>query len=275
MVGRIYNMPRVAWLTDIHLEFLNRPQLETFLTTLATANIDALWITGDIAQAQSVHAYLNAMLKATMKPIYYVLGNHDYYHGSIPQVRELVTRLTHRTSGMVWLPAGGVVEMTKTVGLVGHDGWSDGRYGDFMKSGIMLNDYVLINELKFSDQHHLLMKLRGLADEGAHYLHKQIPIAADRYPQVFVLVHPPPFMEVCYHKGKLYTPDNPFLPHFSSKAIGDVLLEMADKYPKTHFTVLCGHTHGGGEAQMRPNLRVLNGDAEYRQPKIQRIFEFA
>lgn len=268
-------MPRIAWLSDIHLEFLNRSQLETFLTTLATANIDALWITGDIAQAPTLHAYLNAMLKAIMKPIYYVLGNHDYYHGSIPEVRDLVTKLTHRTSGMVWLPAGGVVEITKSVGLVGHDAWSDGRYGDFMKSSIMLNDYVLINELKFTNQYSLLTKLRGLADEAAHYLHKQLPIAASRYSQVFVLVHPPPFMEVCYHKGKLYTIDNPFLPHFSCKAVGDVLLDVADKHPQTHFTVLCGHTHGGGEAQMRPNLRVLNGQAEYRQPQIQRIFEFA
>ncbi len=268
-------MTRVAWLTDIHLEFLNRSQLETFLTTLATTRIDAVWITGDIAQATSVHAYLNAMLKAVLKPIYFVLGNHDYYHGSIPQVRDVMTKLTHRTSGMVWLPATDVVEITPSVGLVGHDGWSDGRYGDFMRSNITLNDYILIQELHIKERFTLLRAIRALADAAAAHLERVLPLAAERYSQVFVLIHPPPFMEVCYHKGKLYTPDNPFLPHFSSKVIGDVLLDMAGRYPQTHFTALCGHTHGGGEAQMRPNLRVLNGVAEYRHPQIQRIFEFA
>ncbi|MDZ4672783.1 MAG: metallophosphoesterase [Phototrophicales bacterium] len=268
-------MPRIAWLTDIHLEFLNRLQLETFLTTLATARLDALWITGDIGQASNVHAYLNAMLKAVMKPIYFVLGNHDYYHGSIPQVRDVMTKITHRGSGMVWLPATQVVEMTQSVGLVGHDGWSDGRYGDFMGSNIMLNDYHLIKELNHKSKEDLLIRLQALADDSANHLRGVLPDAATRYSQVFVLLHPPPFMEVCYHKGKQYTPDNPFLPHFSCKAVGDVLLEMAHTYPTTHFTVLCGHTHGGGEALMRPNLRVLNGMAEYRQPQIQRIFEFS
>ena len=268
-------MPRIAWLTDVHLEFLNRSQLETFLTTLASARLDALWITGDIGQATSVHAYLNAMLKAVLKPIYFVLGNHDYYHGSIPQVRDVMTKITHRTSGMVWLPAGGVVEMTQSVCVVGHDGWSDGRYGDFMRSGIMLNDYQLIHELSHLSKTDLWGRLQTLGDEAANHFRHVLPEAASRYSQVFILVHPPPFIEVCYHKGKPYTPDNPFLPHFSCKAVGDVLLEMAETYPHTHFTVLCGHTHGGGEALMRPNLRVLNGLAEYRHPQIQRIFEFA
>lgn len=268
-------MPRIAWLTDIHLEFLNRAQLETFLTILATSRIDGIWITGDIAQATSVHAYLNAMLRAVIKPIYFVLGNHDYYHGNIAQVRDAMTKITQRSSGLVWLPATDVVEITPTVGLVGHDGWSDGRYGDFMRSDIMLNDYALIEDLRIQDRAMLLSKIRTLADEAATHLRQVLPIAAGRYSQVFVLIHPPPFMEVCYHKGKLYGMDNPFLPHFSSKAIGDVLLDMAERYPHTQFTALCGHTHGGGEAQMRPKLRVLNGMAEYRHPQIQRIFEFA
>lgn len=267
-------MTRVAWLTDIHLEFLNRSQLETFLTALATTHVDAIWITGDIAQAPSVEAYLNAMLRAVIKPIYFVLGNHDYYHGNIAQVRDAMTKITQRSSGLVWLPAADVIEITPRVGLVGHDGWSDGRYGDFMGSQVVLNDYILIQELRLVDQMALWRALQTLADEAASHLRRVLPIAAHQYPQVFVLIHPPPFVDVCYHKGKLYTLDNPFLPHFSSKALGDALLDMAERHPHTHFTVLCGHTHGGGEALMRPNLRVLNGAAEYRHPQIQRIFAF-
>ena len=43
--------------------------------------------------------------------------------------------------------------------------------------------------------------------------------------------------------------------------------------PDHQMTVLCGHTHGGGEAQVLPNLRVLTGDARYGQPVIQRVLE--
>ena len=65
-----------------------------------------------------------------------------------------------------------------------------------------------------------------------------------------------------------------FLPHFSCQAVGDVLLELAADYPKVDFTVLCGHTHGGGMVHIKDNLLVLTGRAEYGQPAIQKLFEF-
>lgn len=38
------------------------------------------------------------------------------------------------------------------------------------------------------------------------------------------------------------------------------------------LTVQCGHTHGGGEAQIRPNLHVITGPAEYGLPVVQQVF---
>lgn len=32
-----------------------------------------------------------------------------------------------------------------------------------------------------------------------------------------------------------------------------------------------GHTHGGGEADILPNLRVLTGGARYGNPTVQRV----
>jgi hypothetical protein len=37
--------------------------------------------------------------------------------------------------------------------------------------------------------------------------------------------------------------------------------------------VLCGHTHGSGEARILPNLRVLAGGAVYGKPGVQRVRE--
>ena len=39
------------------------------------------------------------------------------------------------------------------------------------------------------------------------------------------------------------------------------------------MTVLCGHTHGEGQAQILPNLKVLTGGAKYGEPRVQRVFE--
>jgi hypothetical protein len=35
------------------------------------------------------------------------------------------------------------------------------------------------------------------------------------------------------------------------------------------MTVLCGHTHGAGRAQLLPNLEVKTGGADYGWPNLQ------
>jgi hypothetical protein len=64
-----------------------------------------------------------------------------------------------------------------------------------------------------------------------------------------------------------------FLPHFSCKIAGDALISMMKKRPEKKLTVLCGHTHGGGQIEILPNLQVIAGGAQYGIPEIQRIFE--
>jgi predicted MPP superfamily phosphohydrolase len=38
------------------------------------------------------------------------------------------------------------------------------------------------------------------------------------------------------------------------------------------MTVLCGHTHGAGFAQILTNLSVFTGGAEYGRPELQGVF---
>ncbi|MFO0866970.1 MAG: hypothetical protein U0744_20400 [Gemmataceae bacterium] len=49
---------RLAWLTDIHLNFVDRPGVETLLRELRDACPDAVLIGGDIAEADSVFRFL-------------------------------------------------------------------------------------------------------------------------------------------------------------------------------------------------------------------------
>ncbi len=50
-------------------------------------------------------------------------------------------------------------------------------------------------------------------------------------------------------------------------------MEFMEHHPQRRMTVLCGHTHSSGSVQMRDNLEVFTGDAEYGQPKVQRMFD--
>lgn len=83
-----------------------------------------------------------------------------------------------------------------------------------------------------------------------------------------VLTHVPPFKEACLHEGEISGDD--WLPYFSSKVMGDVLITIAQQYPEIEFLVLCGHTHS--EANVcYGNLTIEVGKAEYCLPEIQKI----
>ena len=265
-------MTRIAWMTDIHLNFLGTSQIETWLHTIKQDNYQAMLITGDIGEADSLEDYLIRIAEYLAVPIYFVLGNHDYYRSSIENVRANIRRLDTAHAQLNWLPEHGVIKLSDTVGLVGHGAWSDGGYGHFLGSNLMLNDYVLIQELSDLDSCARLLKLRALGQSAALYIQRTLPIALQGFEQVYVALHVPPFQESCWHEGKTPPDDDDYLPHFTCKAVGDVLLELADDYPSKKITVLCGHTHGTGEVMMRPNLQVITEGAVYGQPMIARIF---
>lgn len=87
--------------------------------------------------------------------------------------------------------------------------------------------------------------------------------------KVIVLTHIPPFKEVCLHEGKISNDD--WLPYFSSRATGEVLIDTCMAYPDIHFLVLCGHTHGKAKYSPFSNLLVEAGHAEYQRPEVQKI----
>jgi Icc protein len=266
-------MKRLAWLTDIHLNFLRPPVLEAFVASLARSDAEGFLIGGDIGEAPNVSLYLNALDRRLQRPIYFVLGNHDFYRGSIAGVRAKVRELCAAVRDLHWLPDVGVVPLTQGTGLVGHDGWGDGRLGDYPGSDVMLNDWGLIAEFGGFEEGlgERLAKLHALGDEAAAHFHAVVPEALRQFDHVVVLTHVPPFREACWHEGRISN-DN-WLPHFTCKAVGDVLRDAMTAAPERRLTVLCGHTHSGGEAQVLPNLRVLTGSAIYGNPVIQRVLE--
>jgi 3',5'-cyclic-AMP phosphodiesterase len=257
---------KVAWVTDIHLDFLAEADLAHFCDSVKDAGPDGLLVGGDIAQAASLEPALRRLEAHTGKPIWFVLGNHDFYGASVGVVRERAARLS-KEGRIVWLGAVDVVELTPRTGLVGHDGWGDARLGDHAGSSVLLNDFFRIGDLVGADKPQLAHVLGRLGNESAAHLRRVLPVALERFQHVVVLTHVPPFREACWHEGRISGDD--YLPYFACKATGDVLIDEASRHPDRVLTVLCGHTHSGGECQPLPNLRVVTGAAVYGRPAIQ------
>ena len=267
---------RIFWLTDIHLNFLTPEAVGKFLAELAAQSPDAVLIGGDIGEAESVVAYLTQIEEALACPVYFVLGNHDFYGGSIKGTRSRVSQLAAGSDSLVYLTASeseeGIVELAPGVGLVGHDGWADARFGDYEGSTVMLNDYRLIQELAAVDKARRRPLLNELGDEASAHFRRLLPRALERFEHMLLLTHVPPMREACWHEGRLSNEE--WLPHFACQAVGQELLDATGRFPERRLTVLCGHTHGRGVARPRENLEILTGAAEYGAPAVEKVFDF-
>lgn len=265
---------KLIWLSDIHLNFLDKDQRMDFYKKVAAKSGDHILISGDIADAPSVPNILIEMAETIQKPIHFVLGNHDYYHGQVDVVRAEISTLTQNHPLLHWLPLSGPQMLDAHTLLIGEDTWADGRAGDYAQSTVVLNDSRMIVDLlqkSLLGKYPLLDAMQSLADQDAKHLKDALEDAIRSYhpKKVIVLIHLPPFEEACLYEGAQANED--YLPFFCSKVSGDVLIQMAEQHPEITFLTLCGHTHNKACVQPRVNLTVKVGTAEYTKPDIQEI----
>lgn len=263
-------MKRIAWMTDIHLNYVKSPRLIEFMEHICESSADLVLVGGDIAEATNIVEFLTLLDDHLQRPIAFVLGNHDFYFGAIANVREDVERLCQERPNLRYLTSSDAVDVTGSVGLVGHDGWADARIGDYERSMVMMNDYRLVEELSGVDKQGRWPLLKQLGDKAAEHIRRVLPAALDRHKLVYLLTHVPPLREACWYDGRIS--DDEWAPHFTCKAVGDVLLDVMRDYRDRELIVLCGHTHGTGECRPLENMRVLTGGAEYGFPAINRLF---
>lgn len=260
---------RLAWATDIHLDFVSYGGVAEFCRRVTQAPCDALVITGDIGESTSIVGYLETLAARIELPIYFVLGNHDFYGGRIAEVRTQVTELAALHPRLNYLPVAGVVPLTERVALIGCDGWGDARLGNGSDSRVELQDHYLIRDLAPLPMVERFARVRALGEEEAERARVLLTAALAEHEHVVFATHVPPFREACWYQGRIS--DDDWLPHFTCKAVGDVLLEVMREHPTQRLTVLCGHTHGAGVAQVLPNLVVYTGGARYGSPTLQQI----
>lgn len=262
---------RLIWLTDLHCDFLRTAQVDELLERVRQENPAAVLIGGDISDARTIHLYLERIVDGLQLPTYFVLGNHDFYHGSISAVRRRISQLSAGQPLLHFLTTSRFVSLTPEIGLVGHDGWADAREGDYERSIVMMNDYLLIEELAALNKQDRLAMLNELGDEGASHIRNVLPAALADHEQVFLLTHVPPLREACWYAGRIS--DDQWAPHFVCQAMGQAILDVMQEHPRKHLTVLCGHTHSEGMTRPAPNVIVYTGAAEYGVTSLTRRFD--
>ena len=85
---------KLAWITDIHLNFIDIETRQKFYQEIIDSECDRILLSGDIAEAPNIKNLLQELSDFIEKPIYFVLGNHDYYRGQVNDVRREMTVLT-------------------------------------------------------------------------------------------------------------------------------------------------------------------------------------
>jgi hypothetical protein len=76
----------------------------------------------------------------------------------------------------------------------------------------------------------------------------------------------PPFAAAARYRGRPSGPD--VLPFYSSRCVGEVMLEVMACHPACHLTVLAGHTHAAFDYTAAPNVQVRTAAATYSRPRI-------
>jgi predicted phosphohydrolase len=239
---------------------------------------DSVVITGDIGEAPSVCKLLKQFANGVERPVYFVLGNHDYYRGSFQSVQRKVEELDHKN--LIWLDKGALILLDENTALVGHGGWFDALLGKPKKSHVILNDFDLIEELNVHFDRYtwnekggrttFLKKVKALGQQAADEALPMLLQALQARETVIFATHYPPFKEACWYDGA--PSDSRWLPWFTCAAMGKMLLEVASEHPQNKILVLCGHTHGEGEYEAADNLTVLTAKARYGVPNVAEIF---
>lgn len=277
-------MKKLLLCSDIHLNHLSNSKLENFCLSLLNESADGILITGDITESTFLKGHLEYVQRTSKKKVYFVLGNHDYWKGSFNSVKDKIVDITKENENLFWLRESGVIELSNKTALVGVDGWYDGGYGSYENKSLFMNDWNYIsdfvkpgiitfkmNTIEYSID--LIMDIcKAKAKEEVDIARKNLLKAFQTKDKVIFATHIPPWKSVSKYKGQ--QTDTDFLPFYTSKIMGDMLLEVGNGLPTgKHISVYCGHTHDPAHEVISNNITAYCSHAEYGKPKVSKIID--
>src|SRR5688572_3922745 len=232
---------RIGFATDIHLDNprLQKPVNYQGIGRFIAEGMDILLVGGDISNGRDFADHFRPFCEGARIPVYFVLGNHDFWMAPEAKVRETAASF----SG--YLDEAGVVELAPKLGLVGRTGWYDTLSGNPFESRIVMNDWDLVERLKgfWAEKHLLSSACRAWAEEETRKAREALTAAAKRYPTVLFVTHFPCFAATCWDEfGRPDTGESGWHPWSINTTMGHAILDVAEAFPETHITEI-GRAH--------------------------------
>lgn len=229
---------RALWLTDLHVNRLDQEQYNQLLNRIKISDAEAIWLTGDIGDPPLNWTFLEDLFCIFNKPIYFVLGNHDYYHQQVDATRQKARDFSQSYPNAYYLAteAGFVWEEQFILGVGGwantgnipikEKTWDSDAIDDLLR----LNNFQLqtkLNELAESDAQTLLLKCAaGITD---------------KIKKVTIFTHVPP-TDAMHGKYSIKPLQDNRTIYYSS-ALSAAFKSLLQDYPDIEFQVYSGHLH--------------------------------
>lgn len=268
-------MHNIAWCTDLHFDSTSVSRIDSFIREVESTNAASVLITGDISNAKRITVDLEYLETKLQRPIYFVLGNHDFYGSYIESTRNEVTALCRRSTYLKYLTSVSLIIIGSTA-IIGHDGWYDARAGSYKETTFLMNDWVQIGDFATKNVvDHLRMVANyrrvaeiamPLADASCVHLTASIKDAVRaKCTNIIIATHVPPFISSHIHRGVVG--DVNAHPWYVNHALGMTLRAAKATYRNVNFWVFAGHTHSEYVGVI-DGVNVRVGSAEYTMPRV-------
>lgn len=249
---------KILWYTDTHFKPWTRFKI---LNSIQDEKPKAVFLSGDITYGPTLISDLKFLGERIGRPLYFILGNHDYHGSSIAKVHEEIRKVCAEYKNLVWVTEAGVIPLTEEVALIGAEGWYDARIGnpEYIKYTF---DWFLTEEFKkLPSMSARIDAFRKLADDSATLLSEQLEKAVKDFKTIYLITHFPPWREA--HRASGTFMEQFWLPYNVNLALGQALEKVMEKHKNRNLIVLCGHTHTDCWIHVSRNIECRVNNASY------------
>lgn len=258
---------KIIRVSDLHIAFLGGG-LDYFLKEVARRKPDAVVLTGDIGEGSTLEKTIAYILGIIQVPLYFILGNHDYYKASFDYSDELSIQLmeTFSTKGIEAIYLDRTTTKIGNCNIVGVNGYADGRAGNIYTSGLFnyMNDFRLIGNFigVWPNRDEVLKVMQEQADLSSEYMKKTLPTLTGR---TLIFTHVPPWPEACVSR---HGDGETAWPFYVNKKLGETIEDFGKHL---EIEVYCGHTHRKFQGKIADNIWVSVSGSDYGNPEIEEI----
>jgi len=260
------------WYTDLHLNRLLPWTLYNLIQNIIKENPSGIFLTGDISNGTFTCFHLKLLAYFVKCPIYFVLGNHDYYLTGLEEQHKKIRAMCAKYPNLIWVTDNDPIALNEDVILVGAEGWYDARIGN-PKHLKLAADWLMIKDFrKLPSMKERVIEFAKVADKSSRLLETKLTAALEQtHKSVFILTHFPPWREATRFKGSIL--EKYFIPYNVNLGMGQVIEKIMANVTNKNVTVLSGHTHEPEFIRVSKNINCQVGAAnQLSAPNSQKIY---